>query len=104
MLCIAISHSVLCHACLRDSLRGHPGSPSAVVDAQGSFAEPLPAAGAAADCLLWLLCAEPLGHLFGAPGSNIQVHSGFYAGWQALEKEVTAAVLSFIKEVSLTNS
>lgn len=44
---------------------------------------------------------EPLGDLFGAKGSDLRLHSGFYAGWKALEADVRAAVLSFVKEVSL---
>lgn len=43
---------------------------------------------------------EPLGQLFGAGSSDLRLHSGFYAGWKALEKDVTAAILSFVKEVS----
>ena len=42
---------------------------------------------------------EPLGNLFGAAGSDLRLHSGFYAGWKALEADVRAAVLSFAKEV-----
>jgi hypothetical protein len=51
-------------------------------------------------------CAHtgPLGDLFGAKGSDVRLHSGFYAGWHALEKDVTAAVLSFAKEVSRGNA
>lgn len=42
---------------------------------------------------------EPLGDLFAARGSDLRLHSGFYAGWKALEADVRAAVLSFVKEV-----
>jgi hypothetical protein len=40
-----------------------------------------------------------LGEQFGVSGSDVRVHSGFWAGWKALEKEVLTAVLSFAKEV-----
>lgn len=43
---------------------------------------------------------EPLGELFGARGSDLRLHAGFYAGWRALEMDVRQAVLSFAKEVS----
>lgn len=43
---------------------------------------------------------EPLGDLFGAKGSDLRLHKGFYEGWKALEPDVRAAVLSFVKEVS----
>jgi hypothetical protein len=43
---------------------------------------------------------EPLGELFGARGSDLRLHAGFYAGWKALEADVRQAVLSFAKEVS----
>jgi hypothetical protein len=42
---------------------------------------------------------EPLGDLFGAKGSDLRLHKGFYEGWKALEPDVRAAVLSFVKEV-----
>lgn len=45
---------------------------------------------------------EPLGDLFGAKGSDLRLHKGFYEGWKALEPDVRAAVLSFVKEVSCT--
>lgn len=41
---------------------------------------------------------EPVGDLFGARGSDLRVHSGFWAGWKALETDVTKEVLSFAKE------
>jgi hypothetical protein len=50
-----------------------------------------------------LECAhtEQLGDLFGARGSDLRLHSGFYAGWTALEADVRAAVLNFVKEVCM---
>lgn len=44
---------------------------------------------------------EAIGGLFGADGADVRLHSGFWAGWKTLEKDVTAAVLSFVKEVRM---
>jgi pimeloyl-ACP methyl ester carboxylesterase len=41
----------------------------------------------------------PVGGRFGARSADVRLHSGFYAGWQALEAPVTAAVLEFLQEV-----
>jgi thioesterase domain-containing protein len=42
---------------------------------------------------------QPPENFFGAPGSDIRMHRGFYRAWQVLERGVTSIVTAYMKQV-----